>query len=112
MSVEITVTGFKQAIDGLQLLTNRAYPLAVKTLQEAGREMADEARANAPVKTGRLRASIGSEDTPTGAIISAKAPYAGFVEWGTSRMTGRGYMSAAAGQVFDKLQALFEAEIR
>ncbi len=67
--------------------------------------MVREARRIVPVRTGRLRASIrvgpDREAGRTGAAaatIIADAPYAGFVEFGTVRMSPRPYLRPAVNK--------------
>lgn len=94
------------------ILSNQARPAAVRTLQELGRNIADEARASAPVRTGKLRASIEAEDTNDGSKVSATATYAGFVEFGTRYMAGRGFLSRAVDRVIDALIRAYEETLR
>lgn len=54
-----------------------------------------EAKQVCPVRTGFLRDSIHIESTgPTQVSLVASAPYASFVEYGTSRMVGRHFMAS------------------
>lgn len=111
MSVEITITGFPQAVAGITVLSREALPEAIKTLQELGKEIAEEGRANAPVRTGRLKASIQDKPLTDGSTVEASAPYAGFVEFGTSRMVGRAFLSKAVDQAVNRLIATYEAKL-
>lgn len=55
------------------------------------------AKAEAPVRTGFLRSSIGSRmTTQTGGELIAKANYAGYVNYGTRHMAGRPFMDRGA----------------
>jgi hypothetical protein len=59
----------------------------------------DTARILVPVRTGFLLSTIGAEALARWAFtIYARAPYAGYVEWGTFRMHARLYMTRAIGQ--------------
>src|SRR5690242_20186201 len=52
------------------------------------------AKSSVPVRTGNLRNSIQSGPiTNTSAEVTAGAEYAGFVEYGTSRMQAQPYMT-------------------
>lgn len=66
-------------------------------LQTVGERMADSARHFVPVRTGFLLSTIGLELGADRWIFSlfARAPYAGYVEWGTRRMAARLYMTRA-----------------
>jgi HK97 gp10 family phage protein len=56
----------------------------------------DEARTLVPVRTGYLLSTIGGQQVNAWSFqIFARAPYAGYVEWGTSRMAARLYMTHA-----------------
>ena len=49
-----------------------------------------------PVRTGFLLSTIGAETLARWAFtLYARAPYAGYVEWGTVRMAARLYMTRA-----------------
>lgn len=55
------------------------------------------AKAEAPVRTGFLRSSIGSRMTSqSGGELFARANYAGYVNYGTRRMAGRPFMDRGA----------------
>ncbi|GBC68389.1 hypothetical protein HRbin01_00070 [archaeon HR01] len=54
------------------------------------------ARELCPVRTGRLRASIkASREGPLLYVVEASAPYAGYVEFGTSKMPPKPFMGPA-----------------
>ncbi|MEM4417831.1 MAG: HK97 gp10 family phage protein [Nitrososphaerota archaeon] len=54
------------------------------------------ARELCPVRTGRLRASIkAGREGPLRYVVEASAPYAGYVEFGTSRMPPKPFMGPA-----------------
>jgi HK97 gp10 family phage protein len=57
-----------------------------------GADVAAEARRLVPVRTGRLRDSIFSQVRPWMLEVGASAPYAWFVEFGTSRMEARRFL--------------------
>jgi hypothetical protein len=74
------------SIDRAQL--QRAFQdAAMKWANEMGRRVVNEAKARAPVDTGRLRSSIGYtiELTPSSCIlkVGADVPYARYIEEGT-----------------------------
>lgn len=79
-----------------------------RTMRAAGRDLADLSAANkdaagtvrqaavnrAPVRTGALRSSIRADGTPTDAVVTAGAVYAGVIEYGWPRrnITAAGYL--------------------
>lgn len=71
---------------------------------------AQAAREIVPVETGALRGSIASTAQGLSAAVTASAPYAAMVEYGTSRMAPRPYMypaaQAARGEFFEAMCAL------
>lgn len=74
------------------LVQSQVIPYA---LQYAINIAQQEAKQVCPVRTGFLRSSIHIESTgPTEVHLVASAPYASFVEYGTSRMVGRHYMAS------------------
>lgn len=64
-------------------------------LESTAKAVAKDARAKAPVATGRLRSSITSEMDGDTAIVRAEAPYAAYVELGTSRAGAQPYLKPA-----------------
>lgn len=80
----------------VKILFNRLPTLAAE-LKAAGaahvEKTADNlvtgARQRAPVRTGELRDSIHKEGGGSAATVVASAPYAKYVEYGTSRMSAR-----------------------
>ena len=60
----------------------------------------DEARADAPVRTGELVSSIAiTSVTATGGELAARAPYAAFQEYGTRYVRGRRFMARAKAAI-------------
>lgn len=63
--------------------------------REEGMAIRDDAKANAPVKTGRMRDLIILRDTPTGVEIVGCAPYTGYQELGTRYIEPRLFITKA-----------------
>lgn len=58
-----------------------------------------DAQRLAPVDTGRLRANIHAERTGEGTVrVTADAPYAGYVELGTSKQSAHPFLRPALYQ--------------
>ena len=69
---------------------------ATKATAEFAKRVKAEAQAFCPFRTGFLRGSIFYRTlSPMMYLVGAKAFYAGYVEWGTSRFVGRHYLSNA-----------------
>lgn len=72
----------------------------------AGKILRDEAKRRAPVRTGFLRSKISAAKAGKNAadVISA-APYAAYVEYGTSKMAPRSHMRPAIEATIDDMAA-------
>ena len=72
----------------------------------AGKILRDEAKRRAPVRTGYLRSKITAAKAGKNAadVISA-APYAAYVEFGTSKMAPRSHMRPAIDATMDDMVA-------
>lgn len=79
---------------------------ATRPAAAAGREVA---RANAPVKTGRLRDGIIDEPLPDGARIRSTAPYSGKVEHGDRDTRPHPFMAPTVPEVEKLFQGFLEA---
>lgn len=84
--------------------------------QSVGRTVEQAGASLAPVRTGRLRASMRSSGTKTAAIVragGAKVPYAGPVHWGwPARGIGANpWISEAAQRTEPQWTRFYEAEV-
>lgn len=72
----------------------------------AGKILRDEAKRRAPVRTGYLRSKITAAKAGKNAadVISA-APYAAYVEFGTSKMAPRAHLRPAIDASMDDMVA-------
>lgn len=72
----------------------------------AGKLLRDEAKRRAPVRTGYLRSNITAAKAGRNAadVISA-APYAAYVEYGTSKMAPRAHLRPAIDATMDDMVA-------
>ena len=72
----------------------------------AGKILRDEAKRRAPVRTGYLRSNITAAKAGKNAadVISA-APYAAYVEFGTSKMAPRAHLRPAIDASMDDMVA-------
>jgi len=69
---------------------------AADIIQEGGESIEEDAKANAPIRTGLLRASIYHQVTDmTGLEVGAWAPYAAFIEYGTSKRPAQPFLEPA-----------------
>lgn len=70
-----------------------------KATKKVADMVAEEARSLAPVDTGRLRGSIDVVRDGNNHVVVTDAPYAGFVEFGTSRQPAQPFLGPAAETV-------------
>ncbi|MEM4281502.1 MAG: HK97 gp10 family phage protein [Candidatus Caldarchaeum sp.] len=92
----IRIHGLKEAVAGLAQEGEKALDYVGKLLGETAAKTAEKARVYAPVRTGRLRESITHRRVgKTAYLVEAAAPYAGYVEFGTSRFPPRSFMRRA-----------------
>lgn len=72
----------------------------------AGKMLRDEAKRRAPVRTGFLRSKITAKKAGrNGADVISAAPYAAYVEFGTSKMAPRSHMRPAIDATMDDMVA-------
>jgi HK97 gp10 family phage protein len=93
------------------------YPAAFRRidaefLNTAGRLIEGQAKANAPVRTGRLKNSINSRVSGDVAIVGTAVEYAAHVEYGTKYQKAQPYMRPAIDSNRKKLVKLYEDIVR
>lgn len=72
----------------------------------AAKVLRDEAKRRAPVRTGYLRSNITAKKAgKNGADVISAAPYAAYVEFGTSKMAPRSHMRPAIEATIDDMAA-------
>jgi HK97 gp10 family phage protein len=78
---------------------------ASQVVRKSAARVESEAKMFAPVDTGNLRNSIGTDIDPDGlgAVVGPTASYGVFLEFGTSRMAPRAFL----GPAFDRAQPDF-----
>jgi HK97 gp10 family phage protein len=94
MSVTVEIKGIQAAIARVREVAKVSGEVLAATA-EAGAEMQSEARDLAPVDTGTLVKSIQFRMNGQMATVEAKAGYAGFVEFGTTRMRAQPFFTPA-----------------
>ena len=91
----LEVKGYKEAEKGMLKIVINIPSATDEALQKTADAIVTDARSIVPVRTGRLRNSIGIEKSEGGFVIKTDTPYSGFVEFGTSRMLARPYLRPA-----------------
>jgi HK97 gp10 family phage protein len=121
MRVTVKITGVKEVQDALNSLPDAVRADALgNVLFEAAKPIADAARANAPVRTGKLRDSIKISlrargmgewvraSRGAGIFIGATAPHAHFSEFGTAREPAQGWFRRAYDSAAPKARQVLE----
>ena len=83
---------------GLPTSARKRARLRTLLQREVSRDMVGDARSRCPVRTGRLRSSISGEAIVKSNAylrLRATAPYASYVEYGTSRQQAQPYLTPA-----------------
>ena len=97
--MKIDVSDFNRLAVTLAGVGPRTFKAAAMVTKKAARDIERDAKAFAPVDTGNLRASIGTDIDVSAASISATvgatASYAAYVEYGTSTMAPHAHLGPA-----------------
>jgi len=96
VTLELEVKGVERLDEILQRLPLKMRERVDARLGEGAEATAEKAREIAPVRTGYLRSTITSIRTSLLSWrVQAAAPYAKFVEYGTSRVAAKPYLRPA-----------------
>ena len=99
MSISISVTveqGLTEALDSYLEQYPWAVASAMKTVAD---RILDTSNVLVPVRTGFLKSTLGyRQDSNFQVTFYATAPYASYVEFGTSRMSARLFLTRAIEQ--------------
>ncbi|MEM3737551.1 MAG: HK97 gp10 family phage protein [Candidatus Bathyarchaeia archaeon] len=92
----IGVRGLEEALQRLEIKATRLRKELQALLHQSAERVVGNAKALAPVRTGHLMDSIrilGEGDLEV--TVGSEVEYAGYVEYGTSRMPARPYLRSA-----------------
>lgn len=95
MNVSVTINGAENAIGILDELQESINEGITRGVSEAGEIVVTEAKANCPVDTGNLRASINKQVSGNTCTVGTNCEYAGYVEFGTYKMAAQPYLVPA-----------------
>ena len=122
--MEIEILGFRELEDKLSNLDEKLKRALEEALEEIAEKIRDDAKDLAPVDTGSLRKSIRVEKEgelqvsviagDSGVInprTGREVDYAGFVEFGTSRMSPQPYMQPALKKNRDEILNIVKRKI-
>ena len=111
VEMELQVEGAQELAGQMRKLDRAMYERVQRRLYEIGVKMRNLARQLAPVRTGRLRESIFSRVQGWELKFGAKAPYAEFQEFGTSRIQPRLFLTQAVNQYDPQLELLLATAV-
>lgn len=95
MNVSVTINGAENAIGILNEFQEGINEGITRGVSEAGEIVVTEAKANCPVDTGNLRASINKQASGNTCTVGTNCEYAGYVEFGTYKMAAQPYLVPA-----------------
>ena len=101
------VTALRRLAADLATAAPKARALAQTVVTKTARDIEADAKALAPVDTGMLRNSIGSDIGDLEAVVGPTVNYAPYLEDGTSRMAPRPFMGPAT----DRREETFHAAV-
>jgi len=124
MKMEIEIVGLRELEDKLSRLDEKLKRALEEALEEIAEKIRDDAKSFAPVDTGSLRKSIRVERegelqfsvvAGDGGVINPRTgrevDYAGYVEFGTSRMSPQPYMQPALEKNKDEILRIVKEKI-
>ena len=97
MSIELNVDceGADQIAEKLQRLDTSLKSQVQQSLEDLASSIENTAKQLAPARTGYLRSTISTQINEWIIKVYASAPYAAFLEFGTSRIRAFGFLSRA-----------------
>jgi HK97 gp10 family phage protein len=113
MKIRAHIDGTGDLAEALKLVKKVAPEALEAAISDAAQIIKDEAQRRCPEKTGRLKRSIDVQVFKKGSVaVTAGAPYAKFVEYGTSKMAARPFMRPAADRGASKAAKQITAAVK
>ena len=107
--MQINVDGDEELERWLESLPEKLEEKVRDKMQDIVENAVEDARSKAPVRTGRLRASIGwMWRLEEGFTIFAEAPYAVYQEFGTRYIQAKLFMTKAWQVIMERWEELIE----
>jgi len=97
IGLEIKVEGLESLFKALNQISNLKKPTA-EAVELYLQKVVSDAKAAVPVRTGTLQQSISWWGSEGEYHVGSPVEYAGYVEYGTSRMAPRAYLTLALTQ--------------
>lgn len=101
----MTTIGVRELAVSLHTLAESARPKAAQVVAKSALSVEAGAKNRAPVDTGALRNSIGTDVSGLSATVGPTVHYAPYLEFGTRRMAARPFMGPAADIVAPSFEA-------
>ena len=112
MEVHVEIAGIERLTARIDKAVTSLDPKIQEGLRIVGENIVADAKAFAPVKTGRLRDSINGIVYGNMLEVHVEAEYAAYVEYGTSRMMPRPFLRPAFEINRPDLIAVLKGELR
>lgn len=122
--MEIEIIGLTELENKLSNLDEKLSKALAEALDEISKKIRDDAKSFAPVDTGSLRKSIRTEKKGNleasiiaggGGLVNPRTgrevDYAGYVEYGTSRMSPQPYMQPALEKNMNEILQIVKEKI-
>jgi HK97 gp10 family phage protein len=115
MSISAEIRGLKETQKGVTRIAQglRGSPM-LQAMRDATMIITAEAKRNAPVDTGRLRASIIPEvrqGNPIEGVVGSNVEYAPYQELGTKFMKGKFYLRRAFEENIQRIKTIFDRAV-
>ena len=111
MPAEISIIGIDKAIRFLHNTALNMEEITRDAILEVADNIVKDAKDAAPVKTGFMRAMIRVEEDGKDIIVGAFADYSGFVNFGTSKMPARPFLSSAVEMNSRKIHGIWARRV-
>ncbi|SHH05918.1 HK97-gp10 family putative phage morphogenesis protein [Tepidibacter thalassicus] len=120
---EFKLEGLKELEQKLQEMGNKTSRIENKAIKKAAEPILEDAKANAPVDTGRLREGLkisniktknGEKYVEVGITKGDNSEmfYGKFIEWGTSKMPAKPYLAPAYEKNKSKIKEIIIKELK
>lgn len=106
----VTIEGLDQFNTFIRLLEPKLADVFFRLGNEYANLMYSTMRSVVPVRTGYLKSTIGKSSATTEIAVYVDAPYAGYVNFGTSRQKAQPYFTSTVQQFVPQFEQAFDAE--
>lgn len=96
--LEVTIEGADELQRAMQRMPKNVRDAAQKTVEKAGNVALNKAQSTVPVRTGNLKNSLNVKTANLKVEVTASAPYASYVEYGTRFARAQPFMRLGAAE--------------